>query len=96
MTLSMLEDGDEGSAEVALWSIARARHHREAAEFERIPLEGPIEGVRAVLTGHAIFHTPTRSANVWHLDTGAGIPNGALTIAQIDCDPIQTGTMPTL
>ena len=61
--------------------------------MEGVPVEGDILGVRAVMTGHAIGPSVRRTANVWHIDTGAGFPNGKLTIARIDTDPITTVTL---
>ena len=65
-----------------------------AAVREGVPIDGPITGVRSVLTGHAILKKPTTTANVWHIDTGAGRPHGHLTVARIDTDPIRTTTIP--
>ena len=60
-----------------------------------MPLSGRIEGVRAVLTGHAVVNEVTTRGNVWHIDTGAGFRNGRLTLARIDTDPIETLTVAT-
>ena len=60
-----------------------------------MPLGGCIEGVRAVLTGHTIVDEVIATGNVWHIDTGAGFPNGRLTLARIDTDPIETLTVAT-
>ena len=60
-----------------------------------MPLDEPIEGVRAVLTRHAIVDKITKTGNVWHIDTGAGFRNGRLTLARIDTDPIETLTVAT-
>ena len=45
------------------------------------------------LTGHAIVETPRTTANVWHIDTGAGSEKGKLTIAQIDAYPMKMATL---
>ena len=88
-----LEVGDKDTFAAALWSAARAQNLRLAAAWEGVPLDGPIAGVRAVMTGHAIVNEARTTANVWHLDTGAGSPRGKLTIAQIDAYPLETTTL---
>ena len=92
-TLRKLEAGDKDTIAAALWSAARAQNLRLAAAWEGVPLDGPIAGVRTVLTGHAIVGEARASANVWHLDTGAGSPTGKLTIAQIDAYPLTTTSL---
>ena len=57
------------------------------------PGDGEIPEVRAVLTGHGDGPRVRRSANVWHLDTGADFPAGKLAIAQIDTDPMKFTTV---
>ena len=58
------------------------------AEEERVPVDGRVDGVRAVLTGHAVVNDVTATDNVMHIDTGAGFVNGRLTLARIDTEPI--------
>ena len=94
-TLDNLRAGDTDTIQVAMWSIARARGYTRQAIFEGVPLVIPIRDVRAVLTGHCIMPDVTVSANVWHLDTGAGTPDGCLMLARIDTDPIETITVST-
>ena len=77
----------------ALWSAARAHGMHMAAASEGVPIDGPIAGARAVVTGHAIVETPRTTANVWHIDTGAGSEKGKLTIAQIDAYPMKMATL---
>ena len=95
--LARLADGDPDTTWLALNSTARARNDARQAEHEKIPVHGPIDGVRAVLTGHTIirYGGVSRTDNVCHIDTGAGFPNGRLTLARIDADPIDTVTLPT-
>ena len=93
--LGHLAAGDPDTMSLATSSSARARHDTRRAGFEGVPVEGRIDGVRAVLTGHAVGAEPFTTANVWHIDTGAGFPNGCLTLARIDVDPIDTLTVPT-
>ena len=92
-TLEKLARNDRDTCNAALWTTARAFGNAEAARHEGVPLDGPIAGVRAVMTGHVIVTEPRTSANVWHIDTGAGSAKGRLTIARIDCAPIETTTM---
>ena len=91
-TLERLRAGHRDTEWAAMWSNARARGNLEQARYEDIPAEGPILGVRAVMTGHYIVGEPRAVDNVWHLDTGAGVPGGRLTLARIDTDPIETMT----
>ena len=56
--------------------------------MEDVPVDGD-----TVVTGHAIGPSVRRTANVWHTDTGAGLPSGKLTIARIDADSITTVTL---
>ena len=93
--LAKLSAGDAAAMWTAISSTARARNDARRAEHEGVPTEGDIHGVRAVLTGHAIVADVATSANVWHIDTGAGFPNARLTLARIDSDPIETVTVPT-
>ena len=87
--------GGGDSTWLALNSSARARANARCAEHEGLPASGPIDKVRAVLTGHTMLPAVTRTANVWHLDTGAGTPTRRPTLARIDGDPIDTVTIAT-
>ena len=93
--LGQLAAGDTDTMELAISSNARAHRDARRAGHEGVPVDGRIDGVRAVLTGHAVVAEPFTTANVWHIDTGAGVPNGRLTLARIDVDPIDTVTVPT-
>ena len=93
--LAQLAAGDTDTMWLAISSTARARNDARRAEYEGVPADGRIDGVRAVLTGHTIVADPATTENVWHIDTGAGFPNGRLTLARIDVDPIDTVTVPT-
>ena len=93
--LAKLSAGDTDTVWTAMNSSARAHNDTRRAEHEGIPVHGRIDGICAVLTGHTIRHSVTRTDNVWHIDTGAGFRNGALTLARIDVDPIDTVTVPT-
>ena len=76
-TLRKLDAGDADTVNAALWSAARAHGMHMAAACEGVPIDVPIAGARAVLTGHAIVETPRTTANVWHIDTGAGSEKGS-------------------
>ena len=41
-----------------------------------------------------VSENPKRTENVWHTDTGAGNPQGKLTIARTDTDAIETVSLP--
>lgn len=54
---------------------------------------GPVEGVRAVLTGHTSCRRPTWNGNILGIDTGVHIDRpgyGRLTVARIDGKEIET------
>ena len=93
-TVDALKARDADTAWVAMHGHARARRNREAARNEEVPFDGDIDGVRAVITGHNPMREVERTANVWHIDTGAGFDGGALSIARIDCEPIEITTQP--
>ena len=42
----------------------------------------PVEGLRALVHGHEPVVEPQQTANRWNIDTGAGLPNGRLTLAE--------------
>ena len=77
----------------ALWS--RVRHgwaQRYLGETGEEHL-GPVEGVRAVVTGHTPIPEPAWHENVLGIDTGVHIDDrgyGRLTIARIDGEEIET------
>ena len=79
--------------ERALWS--RVRHgvvQREIGETGNEHL-GPVEGVRAVVTGHTPVPKPAWHENVLGIDTGVHIAErgyGRLTVARIDTQDIET------
>ena len=54
----------------------------------------PVEGLRALVHGHEPVAAVEQTANRWNIDTGAGFPDGHLTLARIDSDPIEIVTMP--
>ena len=91
-----IEDGHGDTIWLVMNSSARAQGDRRRAAEEEVPVDGTIEGVRAVLTGHAVVGDVTPTANVLHLDTGSGFRDGRLTLARIDVDPIETLTMTTV
>ena len=93
--LEKLTAGDTDTIWTAINSSARARNDARRAKHEGIPVSGPIDGVRAVITGHTIVENVQRTGNVWHIDTGAGFANGRLTLARIDTDAIETVTRAT-
>ena len=90
-------NGDEDLSHLtrvrALWSRVRHGHvQREIGERGNEHL-GPVEGVRAVLTGHTPVPEPVWHENVLGLDTGVHIDArgyGRLTIARIDGKEMET------
>ena len=90
-----IEDGNADTIWLAMNSTARARGDARRAQEERVPVDGRIDGVRAVLTGHAVVVDVTTTANVLHIDTGAGFRDGRLTLARIDTDPIDVMSVRT-
>ena len=91
--IGKLAAGDTDTLWTALDHTGLARRDRRSAELTGVASDGQIDGVRAVLTGHAILAEVATTGNVWHLDTGAGGPGGQLTLARIDVDPIETVTV---
>ncbi len=77
----------------ALWSrVYHGRLQREIGETGS-EYRGPVEGVRAVLTGHTSTPEPCWRENVLGIDTGVHIDRpgfGRLTIARIDGEDIET------
>ena len=94
-TLDKLSADHRETQWAGIWSASRARGDIQQAICEDVPAVGPIRDLRAVLTGHRIMPDVTVVANVWHLDTGAGMPDGRLTLARIDTDPIETVSIST-
>ena len=93
--LGMLRAGDPDTVWHALENTAIARADRLRATQDGMPGDGQIEGVRAVITGHTPLFRVACTGNTWHIDTKAGLPGGALTLAQIDVEPIKTVTLAT-
>ena len=56
--LAQLAAGDTDTMWLAISSTARARNDARRAEYEGVPANGRIDGVRAVLTGHTIVADP--------------------------------------
>ena len=77
----------------ALCSTARARNDVRRAEREAVPLDGFIDGLGAVVTGHTILDDVAVTGNVWHINTGAMDANGHLTLARIDTDTFEPLTV---
>ncbi len=89
------QDGPAGSLTRmrALWS--RIQHGTRQPEIGERGGEytGPVEGVRAVVTGHTPVPEPVWRANVLDIDTGIARPDmRRLTIARIDTKEIETWT----
>ncbi len=85
---ALRQDGPDGrrTRTRALWSRV---HHRT----RRPETDGPVAGVRAVLTGHTPMPGPVWRANVLDIDTGI-VRQGMrrLTVARIDTKEIGTWT----
>ena len=76
-------------------AVRSVEENREGRDFVADDVHGEFPTQEVVLTGHCIMPDVTVSANVWHLDTGAGTPDGCLMLARIDTDPIETITVST-
>ena len=54
----------------------------------------PVEGLRALVTGHEPSREPTSDGFWWGIDTGAGVRGfERLTLLQVDCEPTQPHTV---
>ena len=77
----------------ALWSRVHHRIRQPEIGEKGDEYNGPVAGVRAVLTGHTPIRTPVWHDNILDIDTGIARPDlGRLTIARIDTKDIGTWT----
>ena len=54
----------------------------------------PVEGLRALVTGHEPSREPTCDGYWWSIDTGAGVRRfERLTLLRVDCEPMQPHTV---
>ena len=54
----------------------------------------PVEGLRALVTGHEPSSEPSCDGHWWSIDTGAGVRRlDRLTLLRIDCEPMQPHTV---
>jgi len=54
----------------------------------------PIEGLRALVTGHEPTSEPSCDGHWWSIDTGAGVPGfERLTLLQVECEPMALHTV---
>ena len=52
----------------------------------------PVEGLRALVHGHFTVDAVERSENRWNLDTGAGFPNGRLSLLEVNSKELRSWT----
>lgn len=95
-TLAAIETGDLATAYDALWrpaGVHRAEAPAARPDLARAHRSGqPMHGL---MTGHTILtraQQNPRAPALWHLDTGGGHRDGAITVAEINAKPIATTT----
>ena len=85
VALDLLEGGSGAATDVALLGY-ETRAEREAARSR------PVEGLRALVHGHWPVKEVETTFNRWNIDTGAGSPNGRLTIIEVNALELRTWT----
>ena len=84
-TLKLLSIGSPSVADIALLGFA--------SEEEEVRARAqPVKGLRAFVHGHRTVREVERSHNRWNIDTGAGSPNGRLTIIEVNAPELRTWT----
>ena len=83
------EGGPRGDLDCALRWLRRGW-----SNAWRGPAGAPIEGVRAVVTGHIPRQLVEHDGPWWCIDTGAGMKQpGRLSLLRIDCEPMEAITV---
>ena len=83
-TLAGIEREDLGVISTALFG-----GYEGAGAAWRGPAGAPVEGVRAVVTGHLPRKHVEHDGTWWCIDTGAGMKqHGRLSLLRIDCEPM--------
>ena len=84
-TLKLLSAGSASVADIALLGFASEEEDARARAR-------PVKGLRALVHGHRTVREVERSHNRWNIDTGAGSPNGRLTIIEVNAQELRTWT----
>lgn len=85
VALDLLQRASDAATDVALLGY-ETREEREAARSR------PIEGLRALVHGHWPVKEVETSHNRWNIDTGAGLPNGRLSLVEVNALELRTWT----
>ena len=95
-TLDAIGAGDLATAYDALWRPAGVHlGEAPAARPDLAHAHRAGEPMHALMTGHTILaqaQPNPEAPALWHLDTGGGEADGAITMAEINADPITTTT----
>lgn len=83
--LDLLESASDAATEVALFGYETRAEH-DAAHSR------PIEGLRALVHGHWPVREVETTLNRWNIDTGAGWPNGKLSVIEVNALELRTWT----
>ena len=83
-TLKLLSTGSAREADIALLGSASEEDARARAR--------PVKGLRALVHGHRTVREVERIHNRWNIDTGAGSPNGRLSIIEVNAPELRTWT----
>ena len=82
----LLDTGSHSASDIALLGF------EEKTDEERARTR-PVEGVRAFVHGHFIVTEVERTANRWNIDTGAGFPNGRLSLLEVNATEFRAWTI---
>ena len=84
-TLELIEDGSDSVVEIALLGF----EEKENSDRARAQ---PVEGLRALVHGHFVVESVEKSTNRWNIDTGAGLPNGLLSLIEVSAQELRSCT----
>ena len=73
--LDMLATGLPGVVDIAVLGFATKEEEARAR---------PVEGIRALVHGHWPVEDVETNLNRWNIDTGAGLPNGRLSVIEVN------------
>ena len=84
-SLELLESGSYSALDIVLLGF----EDKEDAQRARAR---PVEGLCALVHGHFIVEDVENTANRWNIDTGAGFPNGRLSLLEVNSRKLRPWT----